>query len=484
MREPLALEPLFPDRSSGENLAVQLARRLREGIEGGTLRAGTRLLGSRQLAKRLSLGRNTVALAFEQLTAEGYLDARKGAGTFVAAIAVPRRPKQSGAERAQRAQPSRARRAAASRAYFAIATGSGPLRPGMPDLSRFPAAAWKRCARHALDVYDRDLGYAPASGVRALREAIATHVRQFRGVTALPEQVVIVEGAQAAIHLAATVLVSPGDDIVVEDPCYALARAAFEVQGLRLRAVPVDSQGIDSSRLPTAARLAFVTPTHQFPLGGALPIARRQELLAWAKRADAYIVEDDYDSEFTSKTRPLPALQSLDREERVLYVGSFSKTLAPSIRLGYLIVPAHLAAAFRAARASTSLGVSLHLQETAARFIEQGYFARHIRRMNGVYERRRAILVDTLHSYLRQPFSLGPTQTGLHVALIAAPDFNDGDYEAATNGDRLVPLSQLCVERRDCRGFVLGFANGSDRAIQRCARALAETMNRSNVRRT
>src|SRR5580704_2159811 len=179
VKEPLAVEPLFPDRSSGENLAIQLARRLREGIEGGSLRAGTRLLGSRQLAKRLGLGRNTVALAFDQLTAEGYLDARKGAGTFVAAIAVPRRPRRSGAERPQ---PSRVRRAMASRAYFAIATGSGPLRPGMPDLSRFPAATWKRCARLALDVYDRDLGYAPASGVRALREAIATHVRQFRGV--------------------------------------------------------------------------------------------------------------------------------------------------------------------------------------------------------------------------------------------------------------------------------------------------------------
>jgi GntR family transcriptional regulator/MocR family aminotransferase len=313
--------------------------------------------------------------------------------------------------------------------------------------------------------------------MRALREAIVTHVRQFRGVTALPEQVVVVEGAQAALHLAATVLASPGDDIVVEDPCYALARAAFEIQGLRLRAVRVDSQGLDSSRLPNDARLAFVTPTHQFPLGGALPVARRQELLAWARRADAYIVEDDYDSEFTSKTRPLPSLQSLDRDERVLYVGSFSKTLAPSIRLGYLIVPAHLAPAFRAARASTSLGVSLHLQETAARFIEHGYFARHVRRMNAVYERRRAILVETLSSLLHPPFRLGPTQTGLHVALMGDHGFDDVRHSAGTSGDRLVPLSQLCIERRDCRGFVLGFANGSDRAIELRARSLAETIN-------
>ena len=314
--------------------------------------------------------------------------------------------------------------------------------------------------------------------MRALREAIATHVRQFRGVTAHPEQVMVVEGAQAALHLATTVLASPGDDIVVEDPCYALARAAFELQGLRLRAMGVDAQGIDTSRLPAAARLAFVTPTHQFPLGGALPVARRQELLAWAKRADAYVIEDDYDSEFTSKTRPLPALQSLDRDERVLYMGSFSKTLAPSIRLGYLIVPAHLASAFRAARASTSLGVSLHLQETAAWFIERGHFARHIRRMNAVYERRRAILVDTLGARLRVPFRLGPAQTGLHVALIADAGFDDGAHAGGKNGDRLVRLSQLCVERRDCRGFVLGFANGSDRDIELAARQLAESIAR------
>ena len=341
MKEPVFLEPLFPDRSSGENLAVQLARRLRDAIERRELAPGTRLLGTRQLASRLGLGRNTVALAFEELTAQGYLEARAGAGTFVASIGLKQRARRS---RQTWPQPARARRAASLRSYFGVARGSGPLRPGVPDLAAFPHATWMRCARKALGILRQEVDYGASAGLRILQEAIATHVRQFRGVTTQPEHVIVLEGAQAAMHLAAFVLAEPGDRIAIEDPCYALARAAFEAYGLRVAAVRVDARGLDVERLPHDAKLAFVTPTHQFPLGGLLPVARRIALLAWAKRSNAYILEDDYDSEFTSKTRPLPALQSLDRDERVLYIGSFSKTLAPAVRLGYLIVPPHLAA--------------------------------------------------------------------------------------------------------------------------------------------
>jgi GntR family transcriptional regulator/MocR family aminotransferase len=478
MKEPVSLEPLFPDRGSGENLAVQLTRRLRDAIQRGMIRSGTRLLGSRQLAKRLGLGRNTVALAFEQLVAEGYLDARGGAGTFVAAVGARPSPRKIDAIRPP---PARARKTTSLRSHFGAATGAGPLRPGMPDLSRFPAAAWNRCARRALAVYDRELGYAAASGLRSLQEAIATHLRQFRGVAAQPEQIIVVEGAQAALHLAALVLSSPGDCVAIEDPCYALARAAFELYGLKMHPVPIDSLGVDPARLPRKARLAFVTPTHQFPLGGTLPVARRLELLSWAKSADAYILEDDYDSEFTTKTRPLAALQSLDRAERVLYIGSFSKTLAPAIRLGYLIAPPHLASAFRVARASSSLGISLHLQATVADFIERGHFARHIRRMNAIYERRREILTAALAP--REPFWLGPAQTGLHVALIGDRGFEDSRFASTSDGQRLVALSRLCIKRRDCRGFLLGFANGSDSEIQSAALRVAALVAQSAPRR-
>jgi GntR family transcriptional regulator/MocR family aminotransferase len=475
MKEPLSFEPLFPDRASGENLAVQLARRLRDAIERGILRSGTRLLGSRQLADRLGLGRNTVTLAFEQLVAEGYLEARSGSGTFVAAVNATRPTRKVDAVR----RPARMPKTASLPVHFAAATGAGPLRPGMPDLSKFPTAAWKRCARRALVVYDQELGYSAAAGLRSLQDAVATHVRQFRGVSAQREQIIVVEGAQAALHLAGLVLCSPADRVVIEDPCYALARAAFELYGLKMHAVPVDSRGIDPGRLPRKARLAFVTPTHQFPLGGTLPVARRLELLSWAKSADAYILEDDYDSEFTTKTRPLPALQSLDGDERVVYIGSFSKTLAPAVRLGYLIVPLHLASAFRMARASSSLGVSIHLQATLADFIDRGHFARHIRRLNATYERRREILVATLGQRLRRPFRLGPAQTGLHVALIGDRSFEDTRLALMPDGQRLVSLSQLCVKRRDCRGFLLGFANGTDTQIEHAAVQVATQVGSS-----
>ena len=467
------MEPLFPDRSAGEPLAVQLVRRLREAIESGSFAPGTKMLGSRQLAKRLGLGRNTVALAFEQLTAEGYLEARAGSGTFVAASGIEHRHLQPHADFPA---PDSARRIGAFRSHFETAAGEGPLRPGMPALALFPASAWRRASRRALDE-TYDLGYGPASGLRQLRDAIAMHVRQFRGINARPDQIVVVEGAQAAMHLANVVLTRAGDTIAIEDPAYALARAAFEGHGLRLHAVRVDRDGVQTDALPAHARCAFVTPTHQFPLGGTLPLARRLELLEWAKRYDTYILEDDYDSEFTTRARPLPALQSLDRDERVVYIGSFSKTLAPGIRTGYLIVPLHLARIFRTARANTSLGLSLQAQATLATFLSEGHFARHIRRMNAVYERRRAILAQAL-APLDDAFTCGPMQVGLHIALIANEPFDDRALSLALDGQRLVPLSRLCIERVDCYGFALGFTHGNDAEVEAAGRALTAALRR------
>lgn len=472
MREPLEPEALFPDRDSGENLAVQLTRRLRGAIESGALRAGMKLLGTRQLAKRLGLARNTVALAFEQLAAEGYVETRSGSGTFVAvSVHKPARHPTSPV----RVRPGHAALTASLLEYFSIAKGSGPLRPGMPDVGHFPASSWMRCARKALRSYGSDLGYGPSAGLQALREAIAAHVRQFRGITALPEQIVVVEGAQAALHLIAFVLTRPSERVVVEDPCYALARAVFEAHDVRLHPVRVDAGGIGVNALPEKAKLAYVTPTHQFPLGGALPISRRNALLEWAATVGAYVVEDDYDSEFTAKTRPLPPLQTLDRHERVVYVGSFSKSLAPSLRLGYVIAPPHLTRAFLAARACTSLGAGAHVQATLAAFIGEGHFARHIRRMNVVYERRRAILVDALRGVVGPAFTLGPSQTGLHVALVGRRGFDDVSSSVAGE-QRLPALSRLCIRRRDCRGLVLGFTNGSDEQVARAAHELVDTL--------
>ncbi len=479
MKGPLRLEPLFPDRTTGEALAVQLVRRLRNAIETGALPPGTKMHGSRQLAKQLGLGRNTVALAFEQLIAEGYLEARIGSGTYVASTDL-RWPAEIHAS--ETVKPENARRIAALRTYFDIAAGAGPLRPGTPALSLFPTNAWNRAARRAFDAHDGNLGYGPSSGLRSLREAIALHVRQFRGITAQPEHVIVVEGAQAAMHLAATVLSDAGDTVAAEDPCYALARAVFELHGLRIHPTLVDGDGIRTASLPRNARLAFVTPTHQFPLGGTLTLPRRLELLAWAEERKAYILEDDYDSEFTAGARPLPALQSLDRDERVVYIGSFSKTLAPAIRVGYLIAPPHLADAFRAARATTSLGLSVHVQATLARFIHEGHFARHLRRMNAVYETRRSVLANALEPICRTSFDLGPMQVGLHVALVSRRPFPDQELSLTANGQRLVALSSLCLKRRDCYGYVLGFTNGDPEELRDAAVHLVGMLEDAKIR--
>lgn len=471
MKEPLRLEPLFPDRTTGEPLAAQLARRLREAVQAGTIASGTKMLSSRQLAQRLGLGRNTVALAYEQLTAEGYLETRSGSGTYVAASGAGRRRLSPPGDSSL---PETARRMKELRSSFLVVRGHGPLRPGMPALGFFPSSAWRRSAARARQK-GFDLGYGPASGSREFRDAIATHVRHFRGINALPEQVIVVEGAQAALHLANVVLTSLGDTIVIEDPAYALARAAFETHGLRLWAVPVDREGLQTDALPKHAHCAFVTPTHQFPLGGTLPLRRRLELLAWAKRTNAYVLEDDYDSEFISRGRPLAALQSLDRDERVIYIGSFSKTLAPGIRIGFLIVPMHLASAFRAARASTSLGVAPDMQSTVAAFLKAGHFVRHIRKMNAVYERHRAILANTL-SALNALFECGPMNIGLHVALKSRKPFDDVLVSRSIPHQRLVALSPLCIERTDCHGFLLGFTNGTAADIQSAADALVRAL--------
>ena len=475
MEEPLDLAPLFPDRDSGEQLVVQLTRSLRQAIETGTLPLGTRLLSTRHLAQRLGLGRNTVALAFEQLMAEGYLESRRGSGTFVAASA--QKPIERGRGHRQ-VKPARAQRAEGLRTYVDMSTGSGPLRPGTPDPAMFPRQAWGRCARRALSVYDGDLGYGRAAGLGSLQEAIAGHLRQFRGVNVRPEQIVVVEGAQAALHLIAIVLARARDAIVVEDPCYALARAVFEAYDLRLRPVPVDDDGLHVDELPRDARLAFVTPTHQYPLGGALTVARRTALLQWSVKREGYVIEDDYDSEFTSKTRPLPPLQCLDRDERVIYVGSFSKTLAPALRVGYVVAPPHLSKAFTIARAVDGLGVGVHLQETLAAFIAQGDFARHIRRANAAYDRRRTILMEAIRPALQMGFRLGPALTGLHVALHGKRGFDDDGIARAVPGQRLVALSRLCIRRRDCRGFLLGFTHGSDGDIDTAATAVLQAITK------
>lgn len=470
MIEPIDLEPLFPDRASGEGLGAQLLRRLRGAVESGFFPAGSRLLPSRELAQRLGVSRNTVITALEQLIAEGYLEARIGAGTFVTDVLHKARERSVARRRPLPTSPSKL--AAVKERLDAAGSTFGPLRVGAPDLSAFPLRTWQRLKRQHLAAAGAHLDYGIPAGYLPLRQAISRHIAQFRGVVAEPDQVIVVEGTQGGLHLSAFVLMRCGDRVAIEDPGYQNASAVFMAHGLELYGVPVDDDGIRTDLLPERASLAYVTPSHQFPLGGALPLARRTELLDWAHRTDAYVVEDDYDSEFD--THPLPALQSLDRDERVIYIGTFSKTLAPGLRLGYVVVPPHLAETFRSTREITSLGASAELQATMADFIAQGHFSRHVRRMATSYERRRHLVVNELAKNLPRGFSVGPAHTGLHVAIGGPADFDD--VRAANSmpgGQRVMPVSQLCVERTDCKGLVMGFSAGSDEAVTIAARDLA-----------
>lgn len=478
MKEPIRLEPLFPDRSSGEQLGPQLVRRLRDAIQAGFFPAASRLLPSRELAQRLGLSRNTITAALEQLVAEGYLETRVGAGTFVAPTLHEARGRVTSGSRSL---PNHAARLVPVKAALdAVGSSFGPLRVGAPALAAFPSRTWQRIARKTLASTGASLDYGDSSGLLTLREAIARHIAQFRGVVADPSRIIIVEGAQGALHLAAFVLARRGDRVVIEDPCYQLARATFAAHDLVLEGVAVDDDGLRTSELPGAATLAYLSPSHQFPLGGTLPLSRRAELLDWARRVDAYVIEDDYDSEFDA--HPIPALQSMDRDERVIYVGTFSKTLAPGLRLGYVVAPEHLAESFRFAREIFSLGASAQLQATLAEFIAGGYFSRHIRRMTKIYERRRALLIGVLARNLPREFRLGPAQKGLHVAIIGPSGFDDVRFvNAMAGGERVLPISRLCVKRTDCAGLLVGFSAGSDDALMRSAKALAESLRAYGV---
>jgi GntR family transcriptional regulator / MocR family aminotransferase len=456
MEAPRVLDDasLFPDPTSPVPLSRQLLQRLRQAIRSGALAEGSRLLPTREFAARLGVSRNTVVAAMDQLISEGYVVARVGSGTFVArgvrAAAVPRGP-------VPLELPAPARR------YLELAgdlpnCGSKllPFRTGVPDVAAFPVATWDRFARR-LRRHPLRFSYGNPAGVTRLRTVLADHLRQFRGLTATADDIIVVEGAQAALALIANVLLDPGDPVLLEDPCYRAARVTFAAHGASIVTTPVDEHGLHAHGAP-AARLTFVTPSHQYPLGGTMSPERRGALFAWARAHDAYIVEDDYDGEFRFGSPPLPALQSGDADGRVIYVGTFSKVLAPGLRIGYAVAPPHLAPAFRAARAASSLGADPHTQRILADFIAEGYLARHVRRMTAEYQRRAELLTDML-APLAGRLQVGPVTGGIHLTVVGDPDLDDRAVARAASerGVLLHPLSTDCAVRTDIHGFALGF---------------------------
>ncbi|MBV8370991.1 MAG: PLP-dependent aminotransferase family protein [Candidatus Eremiobacteraeota bacterium] len=466
----------FPDRASPAALHRQLASHLRDAILAGELGGGTRLHASRTLAQQLGVSRNTVTQALDQLVAEGYLETRVGAGTYVATGLTPRaRGASVAAEpprisaRAQRLLPAQDADGGSEPALF---------RPGIPDLTLFPDAVWRRVANRWLDASETR-GYGDALGFRPLREAIATHLRQTRGVTLGARNVVVTEGTRAALALIADVLLDPDDPVAVEDPGYGAVRDAVAAAGGRIVPVGVDEDGFDVARAPQDARLAYVTPSHQYPTGVVMGLRRRLELLAWARAANAYVIEDDYDAEFRYDGAPLPALQGLDpaagsgQAARVLYVGTFSKTLAPGLRVAWIVVPDALLDAFAAARAVTSGGPAYPLHAALAAFVGEGHFALHVRRASARYRERRDALAGALEHRLGGALRVQGAATGLHVCARFEGDDVAVARAAAAHGVVTPALSRYALDGRGPSGLVLGFAAGGPVAIEAAAERLA-----------
>jgi GntR family transcriptional regulator / MocR family aminotransferase len=468
----------------------------------GRLRPGARLPSTRLLAAEHGVSRNTVSLAFDQLRAEGYIEARHRAGTFVTA-ALPDallrvRPGANVSRETSAAalgNVSRETSAAAlgnvSRETSATARELAALprmrafQPG-PALDAFPARLWARLLAREWRRPVRLMGYGNPKGHGPLRRAIAEHVAVARGAQCEAEQVIVVAGSQQGLALAARVLLAPRDRVWVEDPGYHGTRAALAAAGARVVPVPVDGEGLivreGIARAPRA-RAVCLTPSHQYPLGGTMSIARRLAVLEWAVRADAWVIEDDYDSDFRYTSRPLPCVQGFDARatERVVYVGTFSKTMFPALRLGFLIVPPALIDRFAEARYAMDRHSPTVEQAVLAAFIAEGHYARHVRRMRAVYAERQAALVEAGRSVLAPYLSIEPSGAGLHLVgwmhrgLRAGLTDTTVARAARESGVDVQPLSGLTGGRS---GLLLGYAAYTPGAIRGGAERLADVLRR------
>ena len=447
----------------------QLYEALRDAILEGQLLPGMQLPATRGLAEQLGISRFTVVSAFEQLLAEGYIQGQVGAGTFVSReLPDTTRPGRLIARDPHGAQPPRLSQRgmllAATRLTNAPEEGRPrAFRPGQPALDHFPVATW---ARIAARLYRKPpealLTYGTIAGYQPLREAIAAYLRAARGVVCEPEQVIIVAGAQQALDLAARVLLDPGDAAWIEDPGFPGARAALQGAGAELVPVPVDAEGLalaQGERARPDARLAYVTPSYQYPLGITMSLARRLALLEWARRAGAWILEDDYDSEFRYVGHPLAALAGLDTTGQVIYMGTFSKVLFPALRLGYLVVPPSAVDAFVQARALAGRHAPTLEQAVLADFIGEGHFARHIRGMRALYQERQTALVDAARAELKGLLEVSPSAAGMHLVGWLDPAMDDRAVTAhlAGLGIEARSLSAHALQVTPRPGILLGY---------------------------
>jgi GntR family transcriptional regulator/MocR family aminotransferase len=487
-REITALPLSLPSPPANASLYRWLYDELRAAILDGRLRPGARLPATRDLAGAYRLSRATIVTAFDQLKSEGYVEGRSGSGTYVSQVL----PEQLLAVRGPRAEKRlpHARVRLSSYAHRLQPFRGTPPRPmrafraNQPALDQFPTTLWAQvAARRLRRVSTNLLAGGEALGYRPLREAVADYLNTSRGVKCTADQVLILSGAQEALDRTARILLNPGEPVWMEEPGYPGAAVVFRALGAYICPVPVDAEGLDLQRGRQkwkSARLAYVTPAHQFPLGVTMSLRRRLALLEWARRSGTLIFEDDYDSEYRYSGRPIPAMQGLDRSGVVIFAGSFTAVLFPALRLGYLVVPEEMVDVFAAAESVSTSHPPLLDQAILCDFITEGHFARHIRRMRELYAERLGVLLEAARDKLGSALEISTVEAGLQtVGWLKRGVRAERVAELATQRDvEVVPLNRYASGKTRREGLILGFAAVDPRELRRGMEELARVLAR------
>ncbi len=468
-----SIDLALSERSRDRSLTVWIYQELCRAIASGKLRPGTRLPSTREFAKQHGISRGTVVTVFEQLKSEGYLKSGKGAGTWInPRLAIRKTAPVTVLQTDARYPPD-------PLVGLQFSYPPRPFRLDVPALDLFPVREWARIASRRLR---RDpeylLGGRDRRGFQPLRTAIASYLGTSRGVTCIPDQIFVVSGIQQGLDLVARVLLKPGQSVWMEDPGYFGAMLAFRNAGAKVLPVPVDEQGMNPARARGRAKLAYLTPAHQFPLGFTMSIQRRLQVLAWARESGCFLIEDDYDSEFRFGGLPVPALQSSDDSGRVILLGSFNKLMFPSLRIGYIVAPASLVEALSAQRFGIDLGSFSLDQAIMADFIEQGALSRHLRRMRDIYGERLGALHNCCSKYLRGMIELSNVQAGLFTTafLRNGTTSRQAEEAAAARGLESMGLHRFSLQGRDHKGLLLGFGAFDEKQIQQAIISLARVI--------
>ena len=467
------------------SLHARIQRAIRQLILDGALEVGRPLPASRALAQSLGVSRDTVEAAYSQLHAEGFIDRRVGSGSFVSERAqVPPRRGTSQRAKLYRESPRLSQRGAAIFQNGGVreALIPRPFAPGVPETRSFPLQTWERLQRQVLKEHGTlALTHSHPQGVEALRRAIADYVNLERGARATPDRIVVLTSSQQALSLCATVLLDAGDRVFIEDPAYHGARRAFDAAGLESVPVPLDAQGIRIESLQNAAQPAkaiFLTPSHQFPTGATLALDRRLAIIEWAHRNQAWIIEDDYDSEFHYAGKPTACVQGLDAHDRTIYIGTFTKSMFPGLRIGYMVLPSQLVAPMTVARTLQDGHSASIPQLTLARFMEGGHFGSHVRTMRGVYAERRDALELLVRKHLADFVEPRVPNGGMQMPCVFVRDIPEREAidTARRAGIDLLGLTPLHASSKHKAGFLMGFAAYAPKELEIAVKKLANVL--------